>query len=75
MSNFDERRIPADLDDLPPTGDEARAEARETVMPLIWIGLGVVVILLFLTLALCYQGPGDNRARFAPSRAAIPGPP
>ncbi len=75
MSNFDERRIPADLDDLPPTGDEAEAEAEETVMPLIWIGLGALVIILFLTLSLVYHGPGDKPARFAPSRSAVPGPP
>ncbi len=34
-------------DDLPPTGDEARAQSQETIMPLIWACLGLLVILGF----------------------------
>lgn len=34
-------------DDLPPTGDEARAQSQETIMPLIWAGLGLLTIVGF----------------------------
>ncbi len=75
MSDYEDRIPRDDIDDLPPTGDEARAQRRETIMPLLWIGIGALAIIIFLTIALYYQGPGDRPARFAPSRTAIPGPP
>lgn len=34
-------------DDMPPTGDEACAQRQETIMPLIWAGLGLLVIVGF----------------------------
>jgi len=51
-------------DDLPPTGDEAQSERRQSVAPLIWLGLGFMVIALFIvTLVLLHgvtplPGPG-----------------
>ncbi len=38
----------SDMDDLPPTGDEARRRRLDTVMPLVWGLLGVVVMLVFV---------------------------
>lgn len=34
-------------DDLAPVGEEARAQRSETIMPLIWAGLGLIVVLVF----------------------------
>ena len=34
-------------DDLPPTGDEAKAQSVELVMPLIWALLGFVLIVAY----------------------------
>ena len=39
-------RIPFS-DDLPPTGEEARIQRAETVMPLVWAGLGLMLVLLY----------------------------
>ena len=38
----------ANGDDLPPRGEEARAQRRETVMPLVWLGLGLLVVIVFV---------------------------
>jgi len=34
-------------DDVEPVGDEARAQRSETIMPLIWAGLGLIIVLVF----------------------------
>jgi hypothetical protein len=33
--------------DLEPVGEEARAQRAETIMPLIWAALGLIVVLVF----------------------------
>jgi hypothetical protein len=61
MSSFDDPPptmfVNAD-DDMPPSGEEARAEREETLMPLIWIGLGAAAVAGFLVLAVVYSGVG-----------------
>jgi hypothetical protein len=64
----------ADPDDTPPTGDEAKAQSRQTIMPLIWMALGALVILLFLVFAM-QRGPGDSSLHDSPAASANPGPP
>jgi len=34
-------------DDLPPTGEEARIRRSETVMSLVWAGLGLFLVVLY----------------------------
>ena len=34
-------------DDLPPTGEEARIQRTETVMPLVWAALGLLLAVLY----------------------------
>jgi hypothetical protein len=70
----DEPRSTAASNDMPPTGEEARARSRQTVMPLIWMGLGALAILLFVAFAML-RGPGDNAVHGSPAAAANPGPP
>jgi hypothetical protein len=74
MARVDEPASTPDLNDTPPTGEEAKAQSRETTMPLIWIGLGALAILLFAMFAVL-RGPGDNLIHDAPAAAANPGPP
>ncbi len=64
----------ADSNDTPPTGEEAKAQSRQTTMPLIWMGLGALVILLFVAFAML-RGPGDNAVHDSPAAGANPGPP
>jgi uncharacterized RDD family membrane protein YckC len=45
-------------DDTPPSGEEAEAQRGETVMPLVWIGLGAAVVAVFLVVAVLYGGVG-----------------
>lgn len=44
----DERGLGAN--DVPPSGEEARAQGRETSMPLVWLALGLAVAALFVIL-------------------------
>jgi hypothetical protein len=48
-------RVPGtpSADDLPPTGQEARAQDKESVAPIVWIALGILAIGVFI-LALIY---------------------
>jgi hypothetical protein len=52
-------------DDLPPTGDEAQSERRQTVAPLIWLALGLVAIALFVVALVLLHGvaplPGPGK--------------
>ncbi len=55
MSIDEERPRPSDErgpggNDVPPSGEEARAQSKETTMPLIWLVLGALVIALFVVL-------------------------
>ena len=34
-------------EDLAPLGEEARAQRSEAIMPLIWAGLGLIIVLVF----------------------------
>jgi hypothetical protein len=43
-------------DDLPPTGEEAQSERRQTVTPLIWLALGLVAIALFIVALVILHG-------------------
>jgi hypothetical protein len=47
--NTPQQRNAADAggDDMPPSGDEARAQRKATSMPFVWLLLGFLVILLF----------------------------
>ncbi len=46
----DDKRRSADPDDLPPTGDEARAQRDATMTPVLWMVVGVVLIVVFVLL-------------------------
>lgn len=35
------------MDDLPPTGEEAKSQRQETIMPLIWGLLGLILVVGF----------------------------
>lgn len=39
---------PRDLDDAPPSGDEARRRRLETVMPVVWGLLGLIAAVVFV---------------------------
>src|SRR5438132_3553 len=39
-----------DGDDLPPSGEEAQAQRKAAVKPLIWLLLGIVLVALFVAL-------------------------
>jgi len=61
--------------DLPPTGDEARAQRDETAMPLVWAVLGLLVVLVFvLVLASRRGGSPTSNARVVsrPTAASVP---
>ena len=45
--------------DLPPTGDEAQAQRTQTVMPLIWAAIGLLVVLVFV--AVLAEAPRPRR--------------
>jgi hypothetical protein len=34
-------------EDLPPTGEEASIQRVETIMPLVWAGLGLLLVVLY----------------------------
>ncbi len=44
----DDKRRAGDLDDLPPTGEEARAQGRMTSMPLLWLLAGLLLVVIFV---------------------------
>ena len=76
------RMVASDGDDVPPTGEEARAQRRRPVMPLIWAVLGLLTILIFaVLLGLRFgYGPSPAPANAPGGRAPIgsqaaPGPP
>lgn len=52
-------------DDLPPSGEEARAQQKATTMPLIWLVLGAAVVAVFLILL-------ATRSPLQPSPNALP---
>ncbi|HEY5107672.1 MAG TPA: hypothetical protein VII73_13040 [Caulobacteraceae bacterium] len=63
-------------DDLPPTGDEARAQRTATLMPLIWSALGLLVVIAFVMVLLGRHGPpptSDAASTPVPAAAAGPG--
>jgi hypothetical protein len=43
-------------DDLPPTGNEARAQGERPVTPLIWTALGIVAIGIFVIALILLHG-------------------
>jgi uncharacterized RDD family membrane protein YckC len=53
--------------DLPPSGEEARAQRRATSLPLVWLILGLVVAGLFT--AWIAAGPPFHRPTSQPSAA------
>ena len=44
----DDKRRAGDADDLPPSGDESRAQGKATSMPVIWLALGLALVVLFV---------------------------
>jgi hypothetical protein len=55
MARGSGRRAPlasgeGDGDDLPPSGEEAQAQRKASVKPLIWLLLGVVLVAAFVAL-------------------------
>jgi hypothetical protein len=60
--------------DLPPTGDEARAQRVQTAMPLVWAVLGLLVVLVFVLVLAGRRGPPTSNARVVSSPAAAAGP-
>ncbi len=38
----------SDGDDMAPDGEEARAQRRATSMPIVWLGVGLLVVLAFI---------------------------
>jgi hypothetical protein len=62
--------------DLPPTGDEAQAQRTQTVMPLIWAAIGLLVVLVFVAVLASRRGPApaaDAASNPVPAAAAAPG--
>lgn len=43
-------------DDLPPTGEEARAQSERPVKPLIWTAMGIVAIAIFVIVLILLHG-------------------
>lgn len=56
------RLAASDGDDVPPTGEEARAQRRGRFMPLIWAVLGLLTILIFAALLGWRFGYGPSPA-------------
>jgi hypothetical protein len=76
VSKYEDRPRPSDErgaggDDMPPSGEEARAEWKETRMPVVWLVLGVAVVALFVIL-LALRSPyqaSPNVTGAGPTRA------
>lgn len=47
-------------DDQEPTGEEAEAQREETAMPLVWGGLGVLLIVGFIAAVIIGGNPGKT---------------
>jgi hypothetical protein len=58
--------------DLPPSGEEARAQRMQTIMPLVWLALGIVVIAVFVLL-LATRSPRQAYLK-GPSAEPVPAP-
>jgi len=61
--------------DVPPTGGEAREQRKETTMPLVWLGLGVVIMAAFAAILWIHFGvphPASSPAAAPPSAVAPP---
>ena len=61
---------------MPPTGEEARAQRRETAMPLFWGIIGVLIVIVFvafLTMRSGYRPFSATGRSAAPSLTASPG--
>jgi hypothetical protein len=62
-------------DDMAPDGEEARAQRRATSMPIVWLGLGLLVVLAFtaaLGLRFGARHPAAIGASTSPSSAVAP---
>ena len=61
---------------MPPTGEEAREQRRETAMPLFWAAIGILIVIVFvafLTMRSGYRPFSATGRSVAPSRTASPG--
>lgn len=77
MPTDEERPRPRDAkgpggNDLPPSGEEARAQRKETTMPLVWLTLALVVVAVFVIL-LATRSPHQPSLK-APSTTPLPAP-
>ena len=61
----------ADPNDVPPTGDEAKAQATQTVMPWVFGMIGFVVVAIFVVFLMMEDGRtfGPARQVIAPAEA------
>ena len=63
-------------DDMPPSGDEARAQRKATSMPFVWLSLAFLVILLFtLMMAARPSFRSSLKGQTAPTGSALSLPP
>jgi hypothetical protein len=62
--------VDAGGDDMPPSGEEARAQRLATSMPLVWLALGLIVVLLFALLMTV--GPSSRRSSKGQTAASAP---
>jgi hypothetical protein len=44
--------------DLPPPGAEAERQAKQPVMPVVWIPLGLIIVLIFVAILVFYHHTG-----------------
>jgi uncharacterized RDD family membrane protein YckC len=57
---------------MPPSGEEARAQRKETAMPLLWLVLGLIVVIVFILL-LTARSPKQPFLN-GPSSEPVPAP-
>lgn len=62
----------SESDDLPPTGDDARAQQERPYMAIIWSVLGLLAILLFVVLVGLHFGRGPSPLPGYPPAAPRP---
>jgi hypothetical protein len=64
-------------DDVPPSGEEASAQRKQTVMPLVWLVLGAALAALFVILlaTLSPLQPSPDARPTKPSPASTTAPP
>ena len=61
-------------DDVPPTGEEARSQRMQSVTPLIWAVIGLLVVAIFVVVLMLSRGTGlePQAAVVAPAERPAP---